>query len=196
MSDGAGVGCGPRAGEANVVTVPKSTQPRGGRRWRDLARIDPPPRVRRAAVVAASGVVVMAGLALAVMHGDTANLDLRGHAWALGHRGGLVADVARWVTRGGQFNLVLPVVVVAGLLTAVGGAWRRIRAAAWLGAVFGGGILVRLAVADLLGRARPPRVDWIAPAAGYAFPSGHTASPLWVPAWSPGPSPAGCVAPD
>lgn len=40
--------------------------------------------------------------------------------------------------------------------------------------MFTAGTLVRWAVAETIVRRRPPRIEWIGPASGYAFPSGHT----------------------
>jgi membrane-associated phospholipid phosphatase len=34
--------------------------------------------------------------------------------------------------------------------------------------------LLRLGLATWIGRSRPPAADWVAPAGGYALPSGHT----------------------
>ncbi|NES16984.1 MULTISPECIES: phosphatase PAP2 family protein [Micromonospora] len=119
-------------------------------------------------------VAVATFVTLAITYPMLVGADLYGHRWALAHRGGVVAAVAAHVTRGGQFTLLLPVVLAVGFGAACGGAGRRLRAAAGLVAVFTAGTLVRWAVAETIARPRPPRVEWIGPASGYAFPSGHT----------------------
>lgn len=117
---------------------------------------------------------VVAFATLAVTYPTLVAVDQYGHGWALAHRGGVVAAVAARVTRGGQFTLLLPVVLAVGFGAASGGARRRLRAAVGLVVVFTAGTLVRWAVAEIIARPRPPRVEWIGPASGYAFPSGHT----------------------
>ncbi|MFI6243164.1 phosphatase PAP2 family protein [Micromonospora sp. NPDC050795] len=119
-------------------------------------------------------VAVAAFTTLAVTYPMLVDVDGYGHGWALAHRSGVVAAVAASVTRGGQFTLLLPVVLAVGFGAASGGARRRLRAAAGLVAVFTAGTLLRWAVAEMIARPRPPRVEWIGPASGYAFPSGHT----------------------
>lgn len=115
-------------------------------------------------------------VAFTVAAGGLDAWDTHGHHWAMTHRGGYAAAIAGAVTRSAQFECTLPAVIAVGLLATAGGGWRRVRAAALLGATLSVGLILRLALSDLVGRGRPPQADWIAPAGGYAFPSGHTAS--------------------
>jgi membrane-associated phospholipid phosphatase len=131
--------------------------------------------VRRLAVSAAVLALVFAGLLLwvALNHGRPLSWDGALHAAALQHRAKPLIAAARPVSVG--------VEVVAYTLSAVGGVLLLRRRSWWLGALAGVGALVvgqvlRVGLAALVARNRPPRADWAATAAGYSFPSGHTVS--------------------
>ena len=106
---------------------------------------------------AATAGTLFAVVTLAVIRHGTAGLDVAGHGWALSHRGGVVARAAAWVTHGGEFGLVVPAVLLAGLGTP-GGWWQRTRTALLMSAVLGGGALVRLELAGLVAWAVTGRV--------------------------------------
>jgi undecaprenyl-diphosphatase len=100
--------------------------------------------------------------------------DRWGHAQTLSLRSAVSVRWALAVTNGGNHWTALPVTTAAALflaMTAPSGGWR---AAAVL--VVGVWITIglRLAIADVVGRVRPPVGDWAGAAAGFAFPSGHT----------------------
>ena len=142
-----------------------------------LAVAAPPhsPRVRRSVITALVVLAMFAGLTLLVWaHGKPLGVDARLHGWALAHRSATSTALARDVTRGGSSIVVLPMVLAGGLLAASGGPLRRVGSAVLLGAVCVLGLLARAGVAHLVGRDRPPRIDWAAAAGGFAFPSGHT----------------------
>lgn len=119
--------------------------------------------------------LLFAGLLVwvALNHGHPLSWDRTLHAAALQHRSHVLIDAAKPVSVG--------VEVVAYALSAVGGALLFRRRSWWQGALIGVGALVvgqvlRVGLAALVARARPPRADWAATAAGYSFPSGHTVS--------------------
>jgi membrane-associated phospholipid phosphatase len=131
--------------------------------------------VRRLAVSAAVLALLFAGLLvwLALNHGRPLSGDAALQAAVLRHRATPLVAAARPVSVG--------VEVVAYTLSAVGGVLLLRRRSWWLGALAGVGALVvgqvlRVGLAALVARDRPPRADWAASAAGYSFPSGHTVS--------------------
>jgi undecaprenyl-diphosphatase len=97
------------------------------------------------------------------------------HRLALAHTSLWLTAVAVWVTTLG-YGVTVPVTVAAHLLLAEGGWLERVRWMSLATAVLLAGLLVRLAVAEILARPRPPATDWLAGAGGYAFPSGHTSA--------------------
>jgi membrane-associated phospholipid phosphatase len=131
--------------------------------------------VRRAAVCATVLALLFTGLLVwvALSHGRPLSWDRALHAAVLQHRAQVLIAAAKPVSVG--------VEVVAYTLSAVGGVlllWPR---SWWRGALAGVGALIvgqvlRVGLAALIARNRPPRADWAATAAGYAFPSGHTVS--------------------
>jgi membrane-associated phospholipid phosphatase len=131
--------------------------------------------VRRLAVWAAVLALLFAGLLVwvALNHGRPLSWDQGLHAAALRHRAKPLIAAARPVSVGAE--------VVAYTLSAVAGVLVLRPRSWWLGAVAGVGALVvgqvlRVGLAALIARNRPPRADWAASAAGYSFPSGHTVS--------------------
>ena len=102
-------------------------------------------------------------------------VDLRGHAWALEHRGPVDTAVARVITWGGATVITLPALVLIGAATSrARGALLRLRAGALLAGVAGAGVFVGLQLNALIDRARPLVDDWAGAAGGPSFPSGHT----------------------
>lgn len=102
-----------------------------------------------------------------VLRGDRAV-----QAWSLRHHDGLLASVARVVTRFGDGWVVIVVVV-----TAVSLLWRRrtrSEALVLAASSAGSAILVAVAKSDV-GRQRPPSSQAVVGAVGFAFPSGHAA---------------------
>lgn len=101
---------------------------------------------------------------------DRALLD-RVHA----RPGGWVAHAARTATTLGDTVPLLTVLVLAGVLVPLrwGGSWRPM-VLPWVAAILGS--TAAHLVKDGVGRERPPRSEWLAPAHGFAFPSGHATS--------------------
>jgi undecaprenyl-diphosphatase len=104
-------------------------------------------------------------------HKGAPRLDARRHHDLVQHRIGALNGIARVLTYLGS----TPVAYLAVVLAAAGLARRRRYREAGFGVVaLAVGQLVRLGVSDAVHRPRPPRADWLAPASGYAFPSGHS----------------------
>jgi undecaprenyl-diphosphatase len=130
---------------------------------------------RRPALWAAAAALLFLGLLLwvALDHGRPLSWDGALHTAVVHHR-------ARWLVAAAK-PVSVGVEVVAYTVSAVGGALLLRPRSWWLGAVVGVGTLiagqvVRVGLAALVARDRPPRGDWAATAAGYSFPSGHTVS--------------------
>lgn len=128
------------------------------------------------AVCAAALAVVGLLAAVVVRPIAPGSLDARVHDLALADRSPALVAVARVLTDLGSASVVVPLVGVAVLAMSAPPLRHRLGCAAVALSVLASGALVRLAVSVLIGRARPPAADWAAPAAGYAFPSGHTTS--------------------
>ena len=131
--------------------------------------------VRRLAVWATALILLFTALLVwvAVEHGRPLSWDRTLHAAALQHRTQLLIVAAKPVSVG--------VEVVAYTLSALGGVLLFHPRSWWRGALIGIGTLIvgqvlRVGLAALIARPRPPRADWAATAAGYSFPSGHTVS--------------------
>jgi undecaprenyl-diphosphatase len=136
----------------------------------------PGPR-RRVLVLAAGLTIAWAGLTAWVRWRapGVPQVDESVHAWALAHRTPATEALARGVSRLGQTDVALPLVVLAGLAAA--GSTRRfgrVRAAVLLLALGGLGVVVGLQLNRIVGRARPVPGDWAGAAGGFSFPSGHT----------------------
>jgi len=102
-------------------------------------------------------------------------MDYDIHHWVLTHRTPTLVDVAAFVTTWGSAPVVGPLVFVGVFVVSPGPLVRRLTLATKTLGVLVSGLLLRLAVSDLVARARPPSQDWAYPARGYSFPSGHTA---------------------
>jgi membrane-associated phospholipid phosphatase len=141
----------------------------------------PRPLVRRPAflggVAAALGLVVLT--ALVVAHdGRPFGWDVAVHSWLRDHRTAGLTTGARVLTATGTGVPAYGLAAVAGLLRGGFRPWwqRAVAAMAVLAAVQ----LLRLGLATLVGRPRPPASDWASAAGGFAFPSGHTTSSALV----------------
>jgi membrane-associated phospholipid phosphatase len=131
--------------------------------------------LRRPAVWAAVLAVLFAALLtwVALNHGRPLGWDRALHDAALQHRGKQLIAAARPISVGAE--------VVAYTVSAAAGVLLLRRRSWWIGALAGVGVLVvgqvvRVGLAALVARDRPPKADWAATAAGYSFPSGHTVS--------------------
>jgi membrane-associated phospholipid phosphatase len=131
--------------------------------------------VRRSAVWAAALALLFTGLLVwvALHHGRPLSWDRTLHAAALKHRAQPLIAAAKPVSVG--------IEVVAYTVSAVGGVLLLRLRSWWRGALVGVSALIvgqvlRVGLAALIARDRPPRADWAATAAGYSFPSGHTVS--------------------
>ena len=131
--------------------------------------------VRRPVLAAAVLALLFTGLLVwvALNHGRPLGWDRALHAAVLQHRAQWLIAAAKPVSVG--------VEVVAYVVSAVGGVLLLRPRSGWQGALFGVGVLVvgqvlRVGLAALVARDRPPRADWAATAAGHSFPSGHTVS--------------------
>jgi undecaprenyl-diphosphatase len=93
------------------------------------------------------------------------------HAWVVAHRTHPLDVTFGYVTHLGSNAVLVPLlVVVVGVV-----AWRRRQWAPVLGTaiVYGGAVALHSAVALWMQRPRPPAADWIAPASGWSYTSGH-----------------------
>jgi len=146
----------------------------------DALPLAPPPAV---SPVAAGLVAGVAGLAFALLavwvaeHGTTAPwIDESIHRWVVAHRDPVSITIASDLRWGGVTRIVLPLLVPVGALAAAPGSGlsRRVRSGLMLCAIAGAGIGVEAEVNHIIGRARPPILDWAGAASGASFPSGHT----------------------
>lgn len=142
-----------------------------------LARLDPSLgtglALSIALAAAAAAAWTFAGITQDVVgHDELALLDPRIHTWVLAHRTGLLTAFFRVVTWLGATAVTIPVLALVGAAVA-----RRRRS--WapvldIVAVYGTAVVARAVVGQLVHRTRPPAADWLAPAGGWAYPSGHT----------------------
>jgi membrane-associated phospholipid phosphatase len=79
-----------------------------------------------------------------------------------------LASTATWFGNGATIAVVTAVLLVVCV------ARKRSRLGAWLAVTVAGSALVNTLVKESTQRLRPPAADLLAPAHGYAFPSGHT----------------------
>jgi len=107
-----------------------------------------------------------------VAHEEMALWDPHVHSWILAHRTGTLNAVFQAATWLGADAVTVPLLVTAGGFLA-----RRRRSWAPLvdiAVVYGSAVLLHAVVSRLVHRPRPPAVDWLAPAYGWGYPSGHT----------------------
>jgi undecaprenyl-diphosphatase len=103
---------------------------------------------------------------------ELVRLDPQVHAWILAHR---VVPLDRFfvvVTWLGANAVVLPVLLVGGALVAR--AQRSWRPVVSIAVVYASAVLLHAVVALAVHRPRPDPSGWLSPAAGWAYPSGHT----------------------
>jgi undecaprenyl-diphosphatase len=93
------------------------------------------------------------------------------HTWCVDARTPGLTSVVRLVTATGTGVPAYALALVAG---ALGCRRRRLLGAVLAASALAGVQLLRLGLAIAVGRARPPSADWVTPAGGPAFPSGHT----------------------
>jgi undecaprenyl-diphosphatase len=153
------------AGAASVAEIPEITPPR-----------PPVARPVAVAVCAAAGVVFgVLALWLALRGSAVPPADEQVHRWVVAHRGPGGVAVARAVRWAGTTTVVLPAVAVIGAVAGRGrDIVRRVGSGALLCLVASAGAYAEILINHAIARVRPPRADWAGPAAGSAFPSGHT----------------------
>lgn len=140
-------------------------------------RLDPVPttglRLTVLTVIAVGAVWFTVGMAQDVLaHEELAVVDLHAHAWLLQHRVAWLDPAMSAATWLGANAVLLPLLVGAGLaLRWVRRSWGPLLD---LAMVYGSTLFLSSLTNDLVHRPRPPSSDWVAPASGWAFPSGHT----------------------
>ncbi|MBP5868704.1 phosphatase PAP2 family protein [Streptomyces sp. LBUM 1478] len=93
--------------------------------------------------------------------------------WSVDHRPDVAVAFARAVTATGTGLVPYALTALAGIIA--GRTWRqRVPAVAFCLACLGTGQALRQVLLEVVGRVRPPRIDWETHASGWAFPSGHT----------------------
>ena len=106
-----------------------------------------------------------------VAHEELALTDPGVHAWVLTHRTGALTAFFRGATWLGSGAVLGPVLAVAAaLLARRGRSWGPVVSIA---GVYGVAVLLHAVVAAAVRRGRPPQADWLAPAFGWSYPSGH-----------------------
>ncbi|THA49843.1 phosphatase PAP2 family protein [Streptomyces sp. A1136] len=95
------------------------------------------------------------------------------HRWSVEHRPALASVSARVLTDTGTGVIPYALLLAAGLY-----AGRTTRQRAWTAAALmlclGAGQALRYAAMMLIARPRPAVGDWVTPASGWSFPSGHS----------------------
>lgn len=114
--------------------------------------------------------VVLLNLALPVY----AVMDLVGHRVLHGAPGSALTVAARIVTDAGSSPALYPIAVFGGWALSPHrgrGSWAD---ALLVAALLGLCALLRTGVSQLVARPRPATSEWLVPATGWSFPSGHT----------------------
>jgi membrane-associated phospholipid phosphatase len=131
--------------------------------------------VRRLVALGVALAVLLTAVVIAVLaaHLRPTAVDLALHDAGLHHRTAALTAVAVAVSVTSEY-LAYAVAAVGTMLALLPRPW-------WLGLL--GGLVfmaveqgVRVALAAAVGRSRPPKSDWEMHAAGFAMPSGHTAT--------------------
>ena len=107
-----------------------------------------------------------------VAHEGLAVADPRVHAWVLAHRTRPLDVVFRLVTHLGSNVVIVPVLVLA--VAWLSWRWRSLLPVVAAVLVYGAAVMLHAMVALWVHRPRPAAADWLAPAAGWSYPSGHT----------------------
>lgn len=101
--------------------------------------------------------------------------DPHWHQFLVHHRIAAASELARALSSLGLVGYITAFAAVVFVI------WRRrSREAILVVAVLVVGQLIRLNIAILVHRPRPPRVDWLVATRGYAFPSGHTMTSVLI----------------
>lgn len=149
-------------------------------RWL-AARLDPAVptglSLTAATATAVAATWVFLGLTQDVLaHEELALLDPVVHDWVMTHRTGVLNNFFSTVTWLGANAITVPLLGVTGAVIArVRGSWVPIIDVI---AVYATAVILHAVVAQLVHRPRPPAVDWLSGASGWAFPSGHTTQAL------------------
>jgi undecaprenyl-diphosphatase len=125
-----------------------------------------------------AGVVLLVALVAVIVwvlasHLRPTGWDSSLHEYFVHHRTTAVSDVTKAVSITSEY--------IAYVFAAVGTMLALLPRPWWLGLIAGILLMsigqgIRVGVAALFGRDRPPHGDWVMHAAGYSFPSGHTAT--------------------
>ncbi len=140
-------------------------------------RLDPRPatglRLTVLVLIALGAVWATLGLTQDVLaHEELAVFDHRAHAWLLQHRVAWLDPIMRAATWLGQNAVLIPVLFAAALLLRrARGTWRPVFD---LAVVYVWALILYSVMKELVHRPRPPAAEWLSPAGGWAFPSGHT----------------------
>lgn len=130
-------------------------------------------RLTALVVLAVGAVWVTVGLTQDVLaHEELAVFDQRAHAWLMGHRPAWLDAPMRAATFLGQNLVLIPVLVAAAV--AFGRVRRTWRPVLDIAIVYAWALILYSVMKELVHRPRPPAAEWLAPAGGWAFPSGHT----------------------
>jgi membrane protein DedA with SNARE-associated domain/membrane-associated phospholipid phosphatase len=141
------------------------------------ARLDPTTPAGLGLTVAVAAAVAATWMFLAITqdvvnHEELAVLDPRIHGWFLGHRvAGLTLffTAATWL---GSNAVTLPLLVIVGGVLVH--RHRSLSPVVDLVVVYGAAVFLHAFVGLMVQRSGPPTSGWIAPAAGWSYPSGHT----------------------
>lgn len=114
------------------------------------------------------------GLLVALVVGDSQGVDLAGHRALHGTPDGGWTVLARRVTDAGSSTVLYPLLALLAGLLSVQTDWRRVGDALFAAVALGVGSALRFGLSIAVARPRPPGGDWLYPATGFAFPSGHT----------------------
>lgn len=141
------------------------------------ARLDPSSKTGLALsgsfVVAVAATWALIGISQDVLGAEElALLDPLSHDWVLAHRVGALDAFLETVTWLGATAVTVPLLVVTGgLLARRRHSWAPVLD---IVVVYGSAVLLHAILAQLIHRDRPPAADWLTPAVGWAYPSGHT----------------------
>jgi undecaprenyl-diphosphatase len=164
-----------RVKEGKVVRRVQSRFPRAagwvGRRL-DLGQRRGLPTTMATVVLVASTWTFLGITEDVASHDELAAEDPRVRAWVIAHRTHLLDLAFQYLTHLGSNLVLVPLlVIVVGVL-----AWRRRSWVPVVGTaiVYGGAVALHAGTAAWMQRPRPPVADWIAPASGWSYTSGHT----------------------